>query len=160
MPTKRYKWNKETQLVGGLVAMFYFPRYWVSNHPNWLSYFSEGWPNHQPVLVHSGPFLFLEKSFSDSPGSWDHPRVFQCLVFLGPLWSMGEAPKNWRDHRVWIFIIKECGGQLDVTRVIKIITWVMIILLISYNRIVRWSSEKRAVFSWCIWPVRGSHYFI
>ena len=22
--------------------------YWVSNHPNWLSYFSEGWPNHQP----------------------------------------------------------------------------------------------------------------
>ena len=27
---------------------FYFPIYWVANHPNWLSYFSEGWPNHQP----------------------------------------------------------------------------------------------------------------
>ena len=26
----------------------YFPIYWVANHPNWLSYFSEGWPNHQP----------------------------------------------------------------------------------------------------------------
>ena len=37
-------------LVGGLVAIFYFPIYWVSNHPNWLSYFSEGWPNHQPVF--------------------------------------------------------------------------------------------------------------
>ena len=35
-------------LVGGLVAICYFPIYWVSNHPNWLSYFSEGWPNHQP----------------------------------------------------------------------------------------------------------------
>ena len=31
-----------------LVAIFYFPIFWVSNHPNWLSYFSEGWPNHQP----------------------------------------------------------------------------------------------------------------
>ena len=38
-------------LVGGLVAIFYFPIYWECHHPNWLSYFSEGWPNHQPVLV-------------------------------------------------------------------------------------------------------------
>ena len=29
-------------LVGGLDAIFYVPIYWVSNHPNWLSYFSEG----------------------------------------------------------------------------------------------------------------------
>ena len=27
--------------------MFYFP-YIRNNNPNWLSYFSEGWPNHQP----------------------------------------------------------------------------------------------------------------
>ena len=38
-------------LVGGLVAIFYFCIYWVANHPKWLSYFSEGWPNHQPVHV-------------------------------------------------------------------------------------------------------------
>ena len=37
-------------LVGGLVAIFNFPIYWVANHPNWRSYFSEGWPNHQPVI--------------------------------------------------------------------------------------------------------------
>ena len=37
-------------LVGGLVATFYVPIYWVANHPNWLSYSWEGWPNHQPVL--------------------------------------------------------------------------------------------------------------
>ena len=33
----------QTKLVGGLVAIFYFPIYWVANYPNWLSYFSEGW---------------------------------------------------------------------------------------------------------------------
>ena len=32
-------------LVGGL-EHFLFSH---NNHPNWLSYFSEGWPNHQPV---------------------------------------------------------------------------------------------------------------
>ena len=30
---------------------FYFPIHWVSNHPNWRSYFSEGWPNHQPAYI-------------------------------------------------------------------------------------------------------------
>ena len=35
-------------VVGGLEHQFYFPIYWESHHPNWLSYFSEGWPNHQP----------------------------------------------------------------------------------------------------------------
>ena len=30
------------------LPFFIFP-YIGNNHPNWLSYFSEGWPNHQPV---------------------------------------------------------------------------------------------------------------
>ena len=33
------------------LTFFNFPIYWVSNHPNWRSYFSEGWPNHQPAVV-------------------------------------------------------------------------------------------------------------
>ena len=45
--------------------MFYFPIYWVANHPNWLSYFSEGWPNHQPVLLWViPPFPMMHQ--------WDH----------------------------------------------------------------------------------------
>ena len=28
--------------------------YWECHHPNWLSYFSEGWPNHQPSLDFCG----------------------------------------------------------------------------------------------------------
>ena len=38
-------------LVGGLEHQFYFPIYWEFHHPNWLSYFSEGWPNHQPESI-------------------------------------------------------------------------------------------------------------
>ena len=40
-------------LVGGLVAInFIFP-YIGNNHPNWRSYFSEGWPNHQPDGIYT-----------------------------------------------------------------------------------------------------------
>ena len=49
-------------LVGGLVAIFYFPIYWVSNHPKWLSYFSKGWPNHQPVFLAQFLAQFLQVS--------------------------------------------------------------------------------------------------
>ena len=28
-----------------------FPIYWEFHHPSWLSYFSEGWPNHQPAII-------------------------------------------------------------------------------------------------------------
>ena len=59
-------------LVGGFV-IFYFPIYWVSNHPNWLSYFSEGWPNHQPVYVQTLLFFFVNSSLGGSscrPRRW------------------------------------------------------------------------------------------
>ena len=46
---ERIRRHTSFRLVGGLEHQFYFPIYWVSNHPNWRSYFSEGWPNHQPV---------------------------------------------------------------------------------------------------------------
>ena len=37
---------------------FIFP-YIGNNHPNWLSYFSEGWPNHQPVFYVSWSLSWL-----------------------------------------------------------------------------------------------------
>ena len=41
--------SSESTITGWwLEHQFYFPIYWVANHPNWRSYFSEGWPNHQP----------------------------------------------------------------------------------------------------------------
>ena len=42
------------KLLGGLEHEFYFPIYWVANHPNWLSYFSEGFkpPTSKKMLIH------------------------------------------------------------------------------------------------------------
>ena len=41
------------RLVGGLEHQFYFPIYWVANHPNGLSYFSEGFkpPTSRAILM-------------------------------------------------------------------------------------------------------------
>ena len=36
-------------LTGWWFGTFFIFPYVGNNHPNWLSYFSEGWPNHQPV---------------------------------------------------------------------------------------------------------------
>ena len=42
----------EKVLVGGSVAMFYFPIYWDSNHPNWRTIFFRGVAlAHQPEVV-------------------------------------------------------------------------------------------------------------
>ena len=52
---KRYHCNISHIIWLVVWNILYFPIYWVSNHPNWRSYFSEGWPNHQPVIVGRGP---------------------------------------------------------------------------------------------------------
>ena len=38
----------ESCSAGWWFGTFYIFPYIGNNHPNWLSYFSEGWPNHQP----------------------------------------------------------------------------------------------------------------
>ena len=64
-------------LVGGDWNMnFIFP-YTGNNHPNWLSYFSDGWLNHQPDIyrfdaakMHSAP---EERPKTNFLGSLRHP---------------------------------------------------------------------------------------
>ena len=56
----KYWWSSQCQYRNRCLANFiwlvvwninfFFPIYWEFHHPNWLSYFSEGWPNHQPVI--------------------------------------------------------------------------------------------------------------
>ena len=64
----------------------YFPIYWVANHPNWLSYFSEGWPNHQPEMVYHQPLnmiLGFQKPHEDLLGkSPQKGRDLGCLRCL------------------------------------------------------------------------------
>ena len=42
---------KISTLSGWWSGTFFIFPYIGNNHPNWLSYFSEGWPNHQPVII-------------------------------------------------------------------------------------------------------------
>ena len=43
--------TKKRMISGWWFGTCFFP-YIGNNHPNWLSYFSEGWLNHQPVWVY------------------------------------------------------------------------------------------------------------
>ena len=65
--------------------IFYFPIYWECHHPNWLSYFSEGWPNHQPagyiVDICWNALLFI--------GTWW--LFHDCMGVILTLESMGEV---------------------------------------------------------------------
>ena len=70
-------------LVGGLVAIFYFPIYIGNNHPNWLSYFSEGFK--APTSYGFHPFW-----------GW---RVLFCLMPIGlPEW----IPRSLRSLWWWV----------------------------------------------------------
>ena len=44
-------WKMISWLVVWLPFGLFSQKYWESHHPNWLSYFSEGWPNHQPEMI-------------------------------------------------------------------------------------------------------------
>ena len=114
------------------LSIFYFPICWVSNHPNWLSYFSEGWPNHQPDDL--SPFLsFVEVNchfrwslvvvapgiqyHSPSPGRRCHPGVFwsalastkSAMETWGKNWGNFPKSEKWLIERVkpWNFRKKE-----------------------------------------------------
>ena len=101
-------------LVGGLVAIFYFPIYWVSNHPNWLSYFSEGWPNHQPDCLRSTTYLINSGTTSMNSNTF---TVVHWLEARGKSmrWKNG---KNITVVKIgWVFHYEQnCGySQLELS---------------------------------------------
>ena len=57
--------------------------YWESHHPTWLSYFSEGWPNHQPGCL---SIVIFSSLVGDVQG-WD----VALRPFAGPglAWEVG-----------------------------------------------------------------------
>ena len=83
--------HKDTQLVGGLEHFFIFP-YIGNNHPNWLSYFSEGWPNHQPVMCTRIHKLWIVYFVRESHEFFQVTHVFQWWLF-SPL-PVGLKPSD------------------------------------------------------------------
>ena len=61
-------------------TFFYFPIYWVSNHPNWLSYFSEGF---------KPPTSFGHVSVSVS-SCVNYPRIIPKWFQIGEWWWVSQ----------------------------------------------------------------------
>ena len=63
-------------------------KYWVANHPNWRSYFSEGWRNHQPVMIQK----------------WSHSIFFVYHLDLGwylPFAAFRHQPDSFLGKLCW-----------------------------------------------------------
>ena len=96
-------------------TFFIFP-YIGINHPNWLSYFSEGWPNHQPVMIisatRSNPSSNPSRVSRTSKMTW-----YPCDVFFWRDWTARISVCMWfrwgeicdlniiyqLAHRIWWF---------------------------------------------------------
>ena len=83
-------------LVGGLEHFLFSQKYWVANHPNWLSYFSEWWPNHQPDLAYTMPSCSERLHPSDDVEGdffWgSHPVRF------------GSQDRGFSQMSIWIYV--------------------------------------------------------
>ena len=80
--------SKRNSLVGGLVDIFYFPIYWVSNPPNWLSYFSEGFkpPTRNSTLA---PSMEVSEKMEGSPS---HHSIYRKRGFP---WLASHPASYW-----------------------------------------------------------------
>ena len=94
-------------MVGGLEHFLCFSIYWKFHHPNWLSYFSEGWLNHQPVIFMFPSFLSaILKGYP--PATQSGPPFLYTKKSLGAheVWvdaSSLDAHHPRLHHQVWSF---------------------------------------------------------
>ena len=114
-----WKMNDDNWLV---VWLPFFIPYIGNNHPNWLSYFSEGWPNHQADKRGYSCFRKPMRMNHDFNGTWHQQSGFdgRCqhhcgavpIVFLYVNYSTG-----FHGHWVWdsaeaetweIFVVVDC----------------------------------------------------
>ena len=114
-------------LAGGLEHEFYFPIYWESHHPNWLSYFSEGFKpptsialrlygifrtSGCPDLVQTRPDEFSLQSPAYQLGLPRRPgfRGVLCWFSQGVIWkiltAIGRFPRMGVPKNNWIIIGK------------------------------------------------------
>ena len=117
-----------------------FP-YIGKNHPNWLSYFSEGWPNHQPVGDGSDGWYTVSHIAAMAHGPrqaglswiWCSPQI------LGSSW--------WRLR--WT-LSRFDQGKLCIYNVYILYIYIYIIYIIHRESIfVVVFSEKKHRFVWC-----------
>ena len=81
---------------------WHFPIYWVANHPNWLSYFSEGWPNHQPeetwLTLQIHEYLKTEMDHRFGGKLCSGPSFCYIHNSGGLAWTLG---RQWTNGATW-----------------------------------------------------------
>ena len=82
-------------MVGGFNHEFYFPSY-IGNHgPNWLSHFSEGWLNHQPVMHVHGVLICRPKNSVEDDS-------VDGRVFFQDTWLKQESVRSYPEKHQWL----------------------------------------------------------
>ena len=101
------KWSEmicnNSWLVVWLPFLAFSQKYWESHHPKWLSYFSEGWPNHQPDR--------FPASFGYHFGYfWGYFRLSFDIIKISQMIAPPKIKKHIQSylkisHHVYIFLI-------------------------------------------------------
>ena len=111
-------------LVGGLVAIFYFPIYWVANHPNWLSYFSEVF---KPPTSNNGCLLFpISKNWLAASGSYLVSKMRSASLASLVCDSAGPFPKHLRNARC-SFVV--CDQRVSKPFLDSLFRWLLVVVL-------------------------------
>ena len=103
------KWE-QLMLVGGLVAIFYSPIYWVANHPNWRTIFFRGVA--QPPTSYDIFFWisFLQTSVSSRTfrtfpailgGSWGRSSISRWVVFYHIVVTISQLMAAFFSHELY-----------------------------------------------------------
>ena len=79
-----YSYIYHNWLVVWLPSILFSQKYWECHHPNWLSYFSEGWPNHQPGYIFHKTIEFSHKHQATERYPTGAPFCSISLNSLGP----------------------------------------------------------------------------
>ena len=90
-----------------LEHLLFFHILWISFHPNWRSYFSERWPNHQPIIL-GHPHFYGDSTISSNNCRCPRPmpeelrRPISKLglgsVSLAEWTNMKKPLKDWVNH--------------------------------------------------------------
>ena len=139
---------------GRFGTLFIFP-YIGNNHPNWLSYFSEGWPNHQPAVCLSSYFHMILGELTHWSWRWLMCRSPSSYPSKGPVTplftrvfvrSLGK-PMPWTILS-WLTIngrLTYCGWKKSDT------SW-EVVPIISRATIRNWAGFR--------WPIHRIYIYI
>ena len=84
---------------------FYFPIYWESHHPNWRTHiFSEGWPNHQPVICLNNEKIprFRREAAIFSGCAWRRSSGRGWRWQVRPFWTTASGSGNSLMRAEWV----------------------------------------------------------